>query len=147
AGGCSSTTGTFTRTFTVIDEKGNEETCTQEITIVDTTAPEFVETLPSDVTVQCDEIPTAAVLTVTDNCDSDVNVVYEEVRTDGACANSYTLTRTWTATDACGNEVTHEQVITVEDTTAPEFVGTLPADATYSCAADRTAERRTAKES
>src|SRR5690606_28456173 len=55
---------------------------------------------------------------------------------DGACANSYTLTRTWTATDACGNEVTHEQVITVEDTTAPEFVGTLPADATYSCAAE-----------
>ncbi|MEP6932204.1 MAG: gliding motility-associated C-terminal domain-containing protein, partial [Flavobacterium sp.] len=40
---------------------------------------------------------------------------------------SYQLIRIWTATDACGNTTTHQQLINVNDTTAPVFVGTMPA--------------------
>jgi len=43
------------------------------------------------------------------------------VRTDGSCLDNYVLTRTWTATDRCGNTSTQSQVITVQDTTAPEI--------------------------
>src|SRR5690606_17391316 len=34
---------------------------------------------------------------------------------------AYVLTRTWTATDACNNETVHTQIITVQDTVAPEI--------------------------
>ncbi|MBF6640195.1 hypothetical protein IVB69_01755, partial [Flavobacterium sp. J49] len=47
---------------------------------------------------------------------------------------SYSVTRTWTATDACGNASTATQTITVTDTTAPVFEA-LPAPSTISCPA------------
>ena len=40
---------------------------------------------------------------------------------------------TWTATDACGNTTTHNQTVTVQDTTAPTFNEELPADITAQC--------------
>ncbi|HOW30758.1 MAG TPA: gliding motility-associated C-terminal domain-containing protein, partial [Bacteroidales bacterium] len=72
--------------------------------------------------------------TANDNCDADVTVTYEgEIRTDGACGDSYTLTRTWKAIDNCGNETTASQIITVQDVTAP--VLTVPANVTVECSA------------
>ena len=41
------------------------------------------------------------------------------------------ITRTWTATDNCGNASTCIQTITVEDVTAP--VITCPVDVTVNC--------------
>ncbi|WP_449404089.1 HYR-like domain-containing protein, partial [Flavobacterium microcysteis] len=77
--------------------------------------------------------PAAATLTATDACGS-ATVTFAETRTDGACAGSYTLTRKWTATDLCGNTAVHTQVVTVTDTQAPVFAGTLPAASiTASC--------------
>ena len=50
----------------------------------------------------------------------------------GTCANEYTLTRTFIATDACGNTATASQTITVTDNTAPVFTS-VPAAATIEC--------------
>src|SRR5690606_33177164 len=122
----------LTREWIATDACGLTTTHTQTITVEDSTAPVFVETLPTDITVSCDAIPAAAVLTATDNCGS-ATVSFTETSTSGSCANNYILTREWIATDACGLTTTHTQTITVEDSTAPVFVETLPTDITVSC--------------
>ncbi|MCG6191382.1 T9SS type A sorting domain-containing protein, partial [Maribellus maritimus] len=66
--------------------------------------------------------------TATDNCDADVDVSFKEVYSDTICDNSYTITRKWTATDNCGNQTFHSQVVTIQDTTPPTF--TSPDDIT-----------------
>ncbi|MCA0154543.1 gliding motility-associated C-terminal domain-containing protein, partial [Winogradskyella sp. 2Y89] len=52
------------------------------------------------------------------------------------CGNTKTITRTWTATDDCGNTTSAVQTITVVDTTPPTF--TVPADITVECDVDVT---------
>ena len=117
AGSCA---GTYilTREWTAEDDCGNSVTETQTLTIVDTTAP-ILAGIPADETVECDAIPTAPVIgtdiTATDNCDSNPTITLNETTTAGSCAESYTLTREWTATDACGNSVTETQTIIVQD--------------------------------
>ena len=121
-------TGTITRTWTATDYCDNVTTCVQTITVQDTTDP--VITCPADVTVECDSVPAVATATATDNCDPAPVVTYDgEVRTDGYCEDYYTLARTWTATDDCGNSASCTQTITVQDTTAPVLSG-CPTDMT-----------------
>ncbi len=119
-------TFTITRTWTATDVCGNEASANQVISTSDTTAPEFEQTtLPGNITVECNGVPDAEILTATDNCGT-ADVTVEDVRTDGNCANNYTITRTYTATDECGLTNTHIQTITVQDSTPPAFEGTLP---------------------
>ncbi|MCA0335153.1 MAG: T9SS type A sorting domain-containing protein, partial [Bacteroidetes bacterium] len=131
---------TLTRTWTATDECGNSTSHVQTITVQDTTAPVFDgEVLPQDMTVDCDAVPEAYNLSASDNCSSSsegITIDFTEVRTDGDCPNNYTLTRTWTATDECGNSTSHAQTITVQDTTAPVFDGeVLPQDIMVDCEA------------
>ena len=128
--GLSDNNYTLTRTWTATDVAGNSASKSQVITVQDTTAP-VLSAAPADVTVECDSVPDAVVLTVTDNCDTPV-VDLTEVRTNGLSANNYTLTRTWTATDVAGNSASKSQVITVQDTTAP-VLSAAPADVTVEC--------------
>src|SRR5204862_4101817 len=78
--------------------------------------------------------PVFAVATATDACGSAFTLTFADVKTDGACAASYSVTRTWTAADACGNSTTASQTINVIDTTAP-VIAALPAPSTISCPA------------
>jgi hypothetical protein len=107
------------RTWTATDCSGNATSYTQVITIEDMTAPAFVEALPADITVECDAVPAADVLTAIDNCDAAVEVMFNESITDGICAQTYTVTRIWTVSDCAGNVTEHVQTILVVDTTAP----------------------------
>ncbi|TXE15236.1 gliding motility-associated C-terminal domain-containing protein, partial [Seonamhaeicola algicola] len=135
---------TITRTYTATDNCGITNTHIQTITVQDTTAPTFVETLPAtNIVVECNNVPEAETLTATDNCGS-ATVTVEDVRTDGDCDSNYTLARTWTATDACGLTTTHTQIITVQDTTAPTFTSDLPSNITVECDAIPDAETLTA---
>ncbi|WP_449404086.1 DUF7507 domain-containing protein, partial [Flavobacterium macacae] len=134
---------TITNTWTATDASGNTTIHLQTVTVQDTTAPTFVEALPANVTAECSAVPTAPILTATDNCGT-ATVAYSETTAPGTCAGNYILTRTWTATDLCGLTATHIQTITVQDTTAPTFVETLPADITVECSTVPTAPTLTA---
>jgi len=131
--------GDTTVIWTVTDLAGNAVTCEQLVTVIDNIPPTFVETLPTDTTVECDAVPNAETLTATDNC-SEAVVTFNEVRIDGSCVSNYIIERTWTATDDNNLTTVHTQTITVQDTTPPVFVGRLPVDITVECDAIPTAE-------
>ncbi len=117
----------FIRTYTIKDACNNATTTTQTITISDTTPPDFSGILPQNITLDCNQtIPSAAILTATDNCTSSVSVNFTEQNIPGTCPNNYSIIRTWLATDFCGNIQTHTQQISIQDTTPPVFVGSLP---------------------
>ncbi|WP_170154522.1 HYR domain-containing protein [Mangrovibacterium diazotrophicum] len=126
--------GATTFTWTITDASGNIYTCTQTVTIVDNQPPVWAQSMPADETVECDDLPALpASVTATDNCGNSVTVVYNESRTDGACPDTYTLTRTWTATDGYDNSVSHTQTITVEDNSLPVWAQLMPANVTVEC--------------
>ncbi len=124
-------TYTLTRSWTATDDCGNSKTETQVITVSDNTQP-VLAGVPADVTVECEAVPAISTPTATDNCDSDVSITFNEIRTDDSCPDTYTLTRNWTATDDCGNSKTETQVITVSDNTQPVLTG-VPVDITVHC--------------
>jgi hypothetical protein len=128
-------TGKFTYIpsgFDCVTDQFTYEACNQStgccdqavVTIVlgDTQAP-ILTNIPADLTINCDDVvPPAQVVTGFDQCPG-IFMDFEEVSSQnyvGACG-SYTITRTWSATDFCGNTVTDEQKITVVDLTRPEI--------------------------
>lgn len=132
--GCPSDIYTVTYTYTV-DDGQSTASCDQVFTAADTTAP-VAPAAPADVTVQCaGDVPAPTDLTATDNCDGDITVSPSEVFTPGACPNNYTVVRTWYFEDACGNNSSVSQTISVNDTTDP-VLEDGPEDANYVCLSD-----------
>ncbi|MBL7798338.1 MAG: right-handed parallel beta-helix repeat-containing protein, partial [Saprospiraceae bacterium] len=123
---------TVTRTYRATDGAGNSSTCSQVITVFDNVLPNFTF-VPANVTVQCNSVPAVGSPTATDGCGGAVTITYNgQTRLDGTCTDRYTLTRQWTATDACGNTKTATQRINVIDSQQPNFTGT-PANVTVQC--------------
>ena len=110
----------------------NTTTCTWDVSGQDTIAPTFLEVLPTNITVECSAIPSADILTATDNC-STPNVTFNEVITNGSCSGNYIITRTWTATDSFGNTTIHTQIITVHDSTAPQLITPINININVNC--------------
>ncbi len=134
---------TVTRTYRATDGSGNTAICSQVITVFDNTAPVFTF-VPANTTVQCNSVPAVGTPVASDNCGGSVNMTYNgQTRVNGACTDSYTLTRKWTATDACGNTRTATQRISVIDSQKPAFVS-VPAYITVQCDAIPTAVTPTA---
>lgn len=111
---------TILRTWSV-DDGGGMLSCVQTITVVDTTAPAL--SIPADVVIACDlgsDPSVTGEASAFDDCDDDVTVTYEDEIAEGDCAPyASIITRTWTATDACGNSVSDVQVISLVDDTPP----------------------------
>ncbi|MDG1765469.1 MAG: hypothetical protein P8H98_01625, partial [Flavobacteriales bacterium] len=120
------------RTWIATDYCGNEAMAQQEVTVVDTTSPEFVE-FPADITVECsDELPAVVFPIAEDNCDDLVDIELTVEENDGDCDGEYTISRIFRGFDNCGNQVIAVQTINVIDTTAPAFIF-VPEMATYEC--------------
>ncbi len=122
---------TIVRTWIATDACGNEGVATQTIVIGDDGPPQLIG-VPADITVSCYQVPDPALVTAIDSCDVKVEVLLSETITPGDCLASYTLIRTWTATDDCGNVTQAVQKIEVVDDTPP-LLGGIPADVTISC--------------
>ena len=121
-----------TRTWTATDACGNTSTASQTINVQDISAP-VIAALPATSTINCPATPVFAVASATDNCGSLFSLTYVDITTNGDCAGSYSVTRTWTATDDCGNASTASQTINVQDISAPIFTSELPNDISVSC--------------
>ncbi len=94
----------------------------------DTNPPTMIN-VPTDVTIGCDdEVPAPGQVFAYDSCPGIYLDYMEQTgETIGNCG-TYTITRTWTATDLCDNQTVRKQVITVQDLAAPEIIRvyTLP---------------------
>jgi hypothetical protein len=151
SGGCFGT-GEVEVTFTVTDFCGNENTTSAFIRIIDTEVP-VLAGIPLDLldadgnAVDCHLVPdppgiwnpigAETPVTATDNCSTDDDIAASGITIDYVEDNEqdlftedevgyyqYTITRTWTATDQCGNvsdplAPLAIQLIDVEDQTPP----------------------------
>ncbi len=121
---------TTTYTLTITDINGCQGKMSVTIS-VDTTKPVF-KGVPANITVECGNVPTPAIVTATGNGVILNNIAFVENKTAGNCANNYTIIRTWTATNKCGLSSTATQTITVIDTIPPVFAN-VPQDLTLNC--------------
>ena len=103
---------TLTRTWTATDNCGRTQDFSQIITVIDTSGP-VLANIPADTVVTPSTIPPAPVITGSDNCDTTVTVTLTENTVNFVCYEE--LTRTWTATDDCGNTTVETQVITINE--------------------------------
>jgi len=121
---------TITRTWLATDSSGNTATADQTIEIQDTVGP-VAPSPPVDTTIEClDLVPTNVTLTATDACDGLISIGGVDTTVDNNDC-TFTVLRTWTFTDNCGNVSGVTQNIQVIDTTPPEI--TAPFSVTVEC--------------
>ncbi|HKQ48838.1 MAG TPA: hypothetical protein VJZ71_12275 [Phycisphaerae bacterium] len=123
----------ITRTWKAEDRCGNSATCVQTINVVDTTAP-TITTCPGAISVTCEQGTNPTVTgtpTAEDNCDAAPTFTFNDESTPANCPAVAVVTRTWTASDACGNTSTCVQTITVTDSIGPSVH--CPADVEIEC--------------
>ncbi|PTM08597.1 MAG: hypothetical protein DA408_20300, partial [Bacteroidetes bacterium] len=129
-----------TRTWTVTDDCPSTQTCTQTFTINDTQAPAITTCPPmltvegcttadvnADGTTSLAYSPGGAPVSNTafgteggtflDNCT--VTFQYQDVAVAGTCPTKFVITRTFIIMDGCGNVSDCNQVININDDTAP----------------------------
>jgi hypothetical protein len=127
--------GTYTIHWKYTDASGNSTAQDQTVIVKDTQKP-VLAGVPANATVSCSAVPLPANVTATDNCDGAIAVVFTTSNTQNVNPNavahySYTITRTWTATDAVGNSISASQILTVRDQTNPAI--TCPVSVTINC--------------
>lgn len=114
------------RVYTGTDCMGRQCEHTQIISVVDNSSPVFIGGLTPQETT-CPLLTTFQNATIIDMCSEPLDIVIGEEQTlPGGCDGEYTLYRTITATDACGNSSTAEQTIVVFDETPPVWTELIP---------------------
>jgi hypothetical protein len=132
--GCNHT-GTLKRTWVVKDACGNSASCTQNIRIVDNTAPTIQ--CAASIQVNCGESTDPSALgkpEIHDNCTApaDMDLLnFDNTTGLNQCSGTGTLYRTWIVYDDCGNSNSCIQTIQVVDNIPPAI--TLPNNVTISC--------------
>jgi gliding motility-associated-like protein len=125
---------TITRIYSVTDACGNTINVTHTILITDAFLP--TASNPAPISVECiADVPAQNITVVTDEADNQgIPVVawVSDVSNGATCPEI--ITRTYSVTDLCNNQILVTQTITVNDVTAP--TGTAPANVTVECIND-----------
>src|SRR5262249_38750305 len=108
--GNSSCNNVITRTYRATDSNGNTAECTQTITVNDDTPPTISGTGSNEL-IQCPATPNFSTPSASDACDPSSTLTFADVTTPGNCPQNYSVTRTWRASDHCGNSSTSSQTI------------------------------------
>jgi hypothetical protein len=111
--------------WTATDPSGNAANHLQLVTLVDTVAPAWVQ-VPEDALLACDEVWEAEAPEIQDFNDATWTATLDTLA--GNCPASFTVHRTLTAADVCGNEAPPSlQIVQFTDTVAPSLLS-VPAD-------------------
>ena len=129
--------GSFTRIYTAEDGCGNTATATVTVSLQDEEAP-VISGIPTNSALNCGDVEEIDPI-VTDNCSSAADIVVTMESSTEPVDCGYILTRTWTATDACGNTSTATHIATVTDTEEPSFTF-VPESMTVVCGDEYTLE-------
>lgn len=105
SGGCP---GNLVQTFTFSDDCGNSATAERYISLRDSFPPVFRDTPESVAVADISKAPAPPEVTASDDNGFKVDVQMTIEQTDEV------LTRTWTATDVCGNVSRIQQVISIK---------------------------------
>src|SRR5439155_8607196 len=123
AGSCANSY-TRTKTWDATDACGNHSaTVSQTITVLEY-KERRIGRQGNNTTIYCPSTKSFTLPTASDACGGSTVHELSDQTVAGSCANSYTETKTWDATDACGNHsATVSQTITVVDNTPPTISG------------------------
>ena len=120
----------YTYAWSASDACGNTSTASATITVVDQSGPVFTA-LPTGGNYSCDGGIDFGIAEATDACGL-AEITFSDEFIAGNCNNSYSIARTWIATDDCGNSTTALAVYNVTDDVAPVFTS-FPDDVTIEC--------------
>ncbi|MFT4662415.1 MAG: hypothetical protein ACI8XB_002705, partial [Patiriisocius sp.] len=113
------------------DACGNTSSVVIDIQVKDTEPPVIV--CPDDYAFECvvGDLTATGTATASDNCDANPVITSSDVNATPDSCGLYVITRTWTATDECGNSSSCDQIITIQDTIDP--IISCPAGITFEC--------------
>ncbi len=121
--------------YEIWDSCDNRDTCGVIVTLNDTINPTI--TCPSDITLDCgSSIDTSitGIPIIMDDC-NDITLTFVDDIIPGCSSEDFTINRTFTVTDLCGNIANCVQSIALSDQTAPVFAS-APSDVSVECIGD-----------
>ena len=112
--------GNYLITYTATDSSGNSSQITRTVIVQDTTPPLLTLNGPAEMILECGvDSYSESGATATDNCAGDVPVIIGGDTVNTSNCGTYVIT--YTATDPSGNSSQVTRMVTVRDTTPPEF--------------------------